>query len=82
MKRINTLYKEKFNLEPNLEKVECFQNIIVEALVDIDDDFVIKDFANQLNKSIMDANVSPKLKRDLMMISDVTVNSKLYWKNE
>ena len=30
----------------------------------------------------MDANVSPKLKRDLMMISDVTVNSKLYWKNE
>ena len=82
LKRINTLYKEKFNLEPNLERTECFQNIIVEALVDIDDDFVIKDFANQLNKSIMDANVSPKLKRDLMMISDVTINSKLYWKNE
>lgn len=70
------------NLEPNLEKTEFLQNIIVEALVDIDDNFVIKDFAFQVNKSIMDANISPKLKRDLMMISDVTVNSKLYWKNE
>ena len=82
LKRINTLYKEKINLEPNLEKTECFQNIIMESLLDIDDDFVIKDFANQVNKSIMDANVSPKLKRDLMTISDVTVNSKLYWKHE
>ena len=45
-------------------------------------DFVIKDFANQVNKSIMDANVSPKLKKDLMTISDVTINSKLYWKHE
>lgn len=82
LERINTLYKEMINLEPNLEKNEFFQNIIVEALVDIDDNFVIKDFAFQVNKSIMDANISPKLKRDLMMISDVTVNSKLYWKNE
>ena len=82
LERINTLYKEMINLEPNLEKTEFLQNIIVEALVDIDDNFVIKDFAFQVNKSIMDANISPKLKRDLMMISDVTVNSKLYWKNE
>lgn len=66
----------------HLEKTEFFQNIIVEALVDTDGNFVTKDFADQVNKSIMDANVSRELKRDLMMISDVTVNSKLYWKNE
>lgn len=43
LERINTLYKEMINLEPNLEKTEFLQNIIVKALVGIDDNFVIKD---------------------------------------
>jgi len=72
-------YANKFGTKPNLNKVEIIQSKIVEALNCIDDESSVKEYADQVNIILRDTNVSPELKSGLKTVTDITVNSKLYW---
>lgn len=76
---INTSYIRKFNNKEYLGKTEIFQDKIIETLNSIDGYDNITNYADQVNIIIKDANVSPTLKQDLKTVTDITVNSRIYW---
>jgi len=76
---ISASYANKFNEKLYFDKVEIVQRKIADILNNIDNESSIKEYADQVNVVLRDANVNPKLKNDLKTVTDITVNSKLYW---
>ena len=76
---INSSYASKFSNKLNLQKVEFVQRKIVDILNCIDNESSVKEYADQVNTVLRDANVNPELKGDLKTVTDITVNSRLYW---
>ena len=59
--------------------VEIVQRKIADVLNCIDNESSIIEYANQVNAIIRDTSVNPELKSDLKTVTDITINSKLYW---
>ncbi len=76
---ISVSYANQFNEKLNFDKVEIVQSKIADILNYIDNESSIKEYADQVNVILRDANVNPELKNDLKTVTDITVNSKLYW---
>lgn len=72
-------YENKFNIKLNYDKVEIVQRKIADVLNCIDNESSIIEYANQVNAIIRDTSVNPELKSDLKTVTDITINSKLYW---
>lgn len=76
---INMSYASKFNKILYFDKVVIVQQKIADILNCIDKESSITEYADQVNTILRNANVNPELKSDLKTVTDITVNSKLYW---
>lgn len=75
---MNASYNAKFG-DKDFIKVEIVQQKIVDILNCIDNEDSVREYADLVNNVLKESTISPELKKEIKTVTDVTINSKLYW---
>ena len=75
---MNASYNTKFG-DKDFNKVEIVQQKIVDILNCIDKEDSVREYADSVNSVLKESTISPELKKEIKTVTDVTINSKLYW---
>lgn len=78
---VNKSYIKRFENNNRIKDAEIIQKKIVTKLSTLDKKEDIKKYADQVFQLYDEANIEPQQKQDFKTITNVTVNSKLYWDN-
>lgn len=78
---VNKSYIKRFKNNNRIKDAEIIQKKIVTKLSTLDKEEDIKKYADQVFQLYDEADIEPRQKQDFKTITNVTVNSKLYWDN-
>jgi len=79
---VNNSYIKRFENNNRIKNAEIIQMKIVTKLSTLEKEEDVKKYADQVFILYDNADIEPQQKEDFKTITNVTVNSKLYWDND